>query len=468
MKITTRPLLSLSTFATSLAGALLYARYLTGQFTPDILTVDHPVIAFCTSLIVAGIAWCGLVVVLRTSKVSGKHLTAILLLLGLSLRLMFFESSPVYENDYKRYLWDGAVTAAGENPYRFSPAEVFAAGEPGAQSVPDLTRLAIKSNDANYFTSEINSSKLTTIYPPGAQVVFAVAHVIAPYKAWGLKLVFLMIEALGLIALIAGLRTQGLDPLWSATYWLNPIVIFTTYNGVHMDVLLVAPLLGALFFVGRHPFRAALLLGIASSIKIWPLLLAPVLFRGWRHRPIFYIGIAALVGSLTLLSIAPMLVSASNNSGLAAYSANWTNSSFLFPGIRDGLGLLIENSDRVARYVVAALLTGFSLWLGFATPRDTKTLPIHLMWLAATFIFLSPTGYPWYFIWFLMFLPFTLHHWSSRGLTLLTIGAAVYFARFKIGEAGHYDIYVKLLLPFEFGIPLLVLGWDRFKVKRHA
>ena len=468
MKTTTRPILSLCAFAILLAGALLYARHLTGDFAPDTFTGDHPVIAFCIALITAGVAWCGLLAILRTSKISGKHLTAVLLLLGLSLRLMFFGSTPVYENDYKRYLWDGAVTAAGENPYRFSPSEVFAAGEPGAQSVPDLTRLAIKSNEANYFASEINSSKLTTIYPPAAQVVFAAAHVIAPYKAWGLKLVFLMIEALGLIALIAGLRARGLDPLWSAAYWLNPIVVFTTYNGVHMDVLLVAPLLGALLFVGRHPFRAALLLGVASSIKIWPLLLAPILFRDWRHRPIHYVTIAALVGSLALLSIVPMLISANNNSGLAAYSANWTNSSFLFPGIRDGLGLLIENSDRVARYVVAALLTGISLWLGFVKPQDTKTLPIHLMWLAAIFIFLSPTGYPWYFIWFLMFLPFALYHWSSRGLTLLTIGAAVYFARFKIGEAGHYDIYARFLLPLEFGIPLLVLGWDGLKAKRHA
>jgi len=370
---------------------------------------------------------------------------------------MFFNSTPVYENDFKRYLWDGSVTASGENPYRFSPDEIFKAGEPGASSIPDLATLAIRSNEADYLAAQINSPTLTTIYPPAAQGVFAAAYFIAPYKSWGLKLVFLLIEIAGGLALLAG-----------------------TYNGVHMDVLLVAPILAAILWVGRHPFRAAVLLALAGSIKIWPLLLAPVLFRGWRHRPAIYIGVATLVATLTLASLAPMLLpliaehlasgdlSSKPSSGLAAYSTNWTNSSFIYPGIRDAIGLLFENSDRLARYAIAIILTGLSLWLGFIKPQDKSKIPLHLLTLSAAFVLLSPTGYPWYFIWFLMFLPFVIDHWSARGLALLTVGAAAYFVRFQLGEAGHYYIYEKVLLPLEFGIPLLVLAWDGLKAKRHA
>lgn len=451
-----------------LAGALFTIRMITPAFKSGLLTVDHPVIALCSALTIAALAWFALIITLRKIEVSGKSALALFLLLGLGLRLMFFGSTPVYENDYKRYLWDGSVVASGENPYRFSPAEVFEASEIGAQSVPDLTRLALRSNEADYITSQINSPKLTTIYPPAAQAVFTAAYWIAPYKLWGLKLVFLIVELLGLVALIAGLRERGLPLLWSAAYWLNPVIIFTTYNGIHMDVLLVAPLMAAVLWVGRHPVRAAVMLSLAAAIKIWPLLLAPVLFRGWRHRPALYGGIALLVGALTLASLTPMLLSLNSDSGLAAYSANWTNSSFLFPGLRDGLSLIVESPDRVARYVVALILTGVSLWLGFLKPQDSTLIPAHLMGLSAAFVFLSPTGYPWYFIWFLMFLPFALNHWTARGLALLTIGAAAYFARFKIGEAGHYYIYAKFLLPLEFGIPLLVLVWDGLKAKRYA
>lgn len=417
---------------------------------------------------VAGAAWFALIVITRKIEVSGRTLIAFFLLLGLSLRLLFFGSTPVYENDYKRYLWDGSVVASGENPYRFSPAEVFEAGEVGAKSVPDLTRLALRSNEADYFTGEINSPALTTIYPPAAQAIFTTAYWIAPYEKWGLKIVFLMIELLGLAALLTALRARKLPLLWSSAYWLNPVIIFTTYNGLHMDVLLVAPIMAAVLWVGRHPFRAALMLSLAAAIKIWPLLLAPVLFRGWRNRPALYSSIAILIGGLTLASLTPMLLSLGSDSGLAAYSANWTNSSFLFPGLRDGLGLFFENEDRIARYFVAVTLTGLSLWLGFRKPRDSTLIPAHLMLLSAALVFLSPTGYPWYFIWFLMFLPFTVNHWSARGLALLTIGAAAYFARFQIGEAGSYVVYSKVLLPLEFGIPLLVLAWDGLKAKRHV
>ncbi|MEP3653289.1 MAG: glycosyltransferase 87 family protein [Litorimonas sp.] len=465
---TSRPALILCALAILLAGALFVIRWITPEFASGLLTAEHPVILLCLSLIIAGIAWMGLVFTLRKNLFSKRSLLAALLLLGLGLRFLFFGSTPVYENDYKRYLWDGSVVASGENPYRFSPSEVFEAGEVGARSVPDLTRLALRSNDADYITGEINSPKLTTIYPPAAQAVFAVAYWISPYEKWGLKLVFLIIELLGLAAMLAGLRSRNLPMLWSAAYWLNPIIIFTTYNGLHMDVLLIAPLMVAVLWVGRHPVRAALMLSLAAAIKIWPLLLAPVLFRKWRHRPVLYLCIAALIGSLTIASLAPMLLSLHSDSGLAAYSANWTNSSFLFPGLRDGLGLVLDNPDRIARYVVALTLTGLSLWLGFIRTENNSSIPAHLMVLSAAFVLLSPTGYPWYFIWFLMFLPFALNHWSARGLALLTIGAAAYFARFKIGEAGHYDIYAKVLLPLEFGIPLLVLVWDGLKAKRYA
>jgi hypothetical protein len=381
---------------------------------------------------------------------------------------MFFGSTPVYENDYKRYLWDGAVVASGENPYRYSPTEIFEASKPGARSVPDLAKLAVMSNQADYLTAQINSPALTTIYPPAAQAVFTAAYWIAPYKPWGLKLVFLLIEILGLLAILAGLRARNLSALWSVAYWLNPIIIFTTYNGVHMDVLLVAPLMAALLWVGRHPLRAAVMLSVAAAIKIWPLLLAPVLFREWRNRPLIYIGVAALVAALTLASLVPMLLTLKANAGLAAYSTNWTNSSFLFPGLRDTLSLISDDPNRLARYVIAAALTALGLWLGFIKRQEAASIPAHLMLLTAAFVFLSPTGYPWYFIWFFMFLPFTVKHWTTRGLALLTVGAAAYYARFKIGEAGHYDIYSKFLLPLEFGIPLIILAWDGLKEKRYG
>jgi len=160
-----RPNRLLYALAIILAGALCFVRWLTPQLSATVLTAEHPVTALFLGLILAGLAWFLFILIIRKTTLSGKALFGFLLLMGLALRVMFFSSTPVYENDYLRYLWDGSVTASGEDPYRFSPTEVFEAGKAGARSVPDLTRLAIQSNEADYITGDINSPNLTTRLP---------------------------------------------------------------------------------------------------------------------------------------------------------------------------------------------------------------------------------------------------------------------------------------------------------------
>ncbi len=451
-----------------LAGALLSIRFISAGFDPMIETEDHPVMALTGLLILAGTAWFILLLLMRRTQAFPKWGLPVLILGGLILRLGFFGSQPIYENDYKRYLWDGAVTAQGENPYIFTPEEIFDASAPGTASVPDLATLAVLSNEADGLTGEINSPHLTTIYPPFAQAVFASAYWIAPYNPDGLRGVFLIFEMLGFAVLLLALKQFGMPLIWSSLYWLNPIIILTSYNAIHMDVLLTLPLLLAVLTLKARPWIAAIALSAAAAIKLWPLLLAPVLFRSWFKRPALYIGIAALVAVLTSLSLLPMLLSLNDQAGLAAYSANWTNSSFLFPGLREALSFFVDDPNRIARYVIALILVGLSLYLGFSTSRSEKKLPFDLMALSAAFVLLSPTGYPWYFIWFFMFLPFAVQSWMARGLGLLTIGATAYYVRFLLGETDRYEIYETILLPLEFGTALLVLAYDGWKERRYA
>ena len=51
---------------------------------------------------------------------------------------------------------------------------------------------------------------------------------------------------------------------------------------------------------------------------------------------------------------------------------------------------------------------------------------------------------------------------------MLTIGASAYYIRFWLGEIEQYDVYTNILLPIEFGIPLLVLIWDKWKVRTNV
>lgn len=458
--------------AICLAGALVSVRFIATEFSPLLDTLQHPVSLLISLLLIAGVAWFGFVICLQKNigkLASGQPwIFPALLLLGVLLRLSFFDSQAIYENDYKRYLWDGAVTATGGNPYQYSPTEILEASKPGAASVPELATLAVMSNEAGGFAAQINSPDLTTIYPPVAQVVFIGAYYISPFDPNGLRGVFLILELLGLGALILALKRFNKPIIWSSAYWLNPIIILTSYNAIHMDVLLLLPLCLALLWIKNRPYLSAIALSLAAAIKIWPLLLAPILFRGWFENRLKYLSIAYVVAILTGLSMLPMLLSLHEHAGLAAYSAHWTNSSFLFPVIRDGLGFFIEDPDRLTRFGIAFILLNMSLILGFSKMPKEDRLPFDLMAVAAAFVLLSPTGYPWYFIWFYIFLPFVIKSWMTQGLALLTIGASAYYIRFYLGEADKYDIYTKILLPLEFGIPLLLLAWGAWKVKRNV
>jgi alpha-1,6-mannosyltransferase len=48
-----------------------------------------------------------------------------ILIVGAAMRLLALPSTPILEDDFYRYLWDGAVTATSINPYRYAPGNVI-------------------------------------------------------------------------------------------------------------------------------------------------------------------------------------------------------------------------------------------------------------------------------------------------------------------------------------------------------
>ena len=77
-----------------------------------------------------------------------------IVVVAIGLRLICLARTPELSTDVWRYLWDGRVANAGTNPYRYPP------------DAPQLRYL----RDANW--QGINHKSISTIYPPGAQVMF--------------------------------------------------------------------------------------------------------------------------------------------------------------------------------------------------------------------------------------------------------------------------------------------------------
>ena len=349
------------------------------------------------------------------------------------------------------------VTAEGYNPYEYPP-DVFLRVSPQApQEIRDLQ--ALSAGPGKGITTRINNPWLTTIYPPVAMAVFTLSAKIAPVNLDGLRLLYLVIEGLGLFLLIKALQAFDRHPFWSLLYWLNPLIIYSVYNVAHMDIIMFPFLMASLIVIKTRPFWSAIFIGLAGAVKFWPLLLAPVLLRHYRSRPFIFVSAGALSGLVCLVFVLPMLLSLNENSGLIAYSNSWVRSSFIYPYLQSLLNVF---GDQAGRIVVASFLTVLSFYLALKPRIDVENLPVVLMCLTLCLYLISPTGYPWYLLWVMPFFAFL----PLYGLGLLTLTVALYYVRYALAEREIYEVYTNILVPIQFGIPILVLGLESLYHRR--
>lgn len=460
------PLFGLYIGVALIGAALIVIRFLAFDFRPGTNTQQHPYNLFAGLLMGAGIVWMFFIPVLK--RLSSNELSHRLLfgLLGISLlyRSLFFGSITIYEDDWNRYLWDGYMVSQGENPFAHSPQNILT-----EDTDPAFRELRQVSEDNDRFLHKINNPNLSTIYPPAAQGAFGLAALIDPFNLDALRLVFLLSEALTLFLLIKTLPLYGRSPFWVLLYAFCPLLIYSGFNASHMDILLPPFLIGALWAVKQKPFIAGGLLAGAAAVKMWPLILAPALFLNWRRRPIIYLGIALTVAVLSAIAFWPMYQALGKTSGLQAYAQAWERSSFIFPRLQDWLLSDTQNPDRVARYIVAGLVTVAAIAVGFwpmkkQSDDKANSIPARALFVTLVLYFLSPTGFPWYLIWALPFLPFA----PLYGVALLCALVPLYYVRYALGEQNNYGFYVHVLIPIQFGIPLAILLLEYNKPRMSA
>jgi alpha-1,6-mannosyltransferase len=195
---------------------------------------------FVAAYAAAAVAW----LVLRNASLRLRWV----LLIAIALRLPLFFSDPQLSGDVYRYLWDGKVLAHGINPYLYPPNDA---------------RLASLREP---WHGRINHPELRTIYPPHAQLLFALVHRL---EWWRLLIVC------GDLAAIVLLRRHGL------AYATFPLLLFEgTWSG-HIDALAAALLATS----------SGIATGLAIGLKIIPIAALPALVA--RHRMRFAIAAAA-------------------------------------------------------------------------------------------------------------------------------------------------------------------------------
>ena len=329
--------------------------------------------------------------------------------LGTVFRLVMLHTPIVLSSDPYRYLWDGRVQMAGINPYLHAP-------EAGAL-VP------LRDPDIH---PRINRPWAPTIYPPGAQLLFAALAWIAPDRLWTLRLLVTLCELATMVLLLALLRRLGVPEGRVAVYAWAPLPIFEFAQAGHIDAALIPLALGALLArIRGRPALAGALLGGATLVKLYPAILLPVLWQRKALRlPLAFLATMAL-GYLPY-----------------AWGIGWKVAGFLptyFARFEDfnvglralltqGIGLRGDLARQVVMGILAAVLAAVLLAIARRRAETPGGLAAACGAAVGAYLLLIPaTMHPWYVVWlvpFLVVLPGAGWWYLSAAVALSYVGYA--------------------------------------------
>ncbi len=388
-------------------------------------------------------AMSGMAYLLALAKIGwlrNRWLCIWILGIGLIARLLMFLTPPILEDDHYRYLWDGAVLASGFNPYQFAP-EAFI--EPSDAVIP--LKLKGLAKEAEAILPHVNHPDLRTIYPPLVQGAFALAHKLSPWRLWAWRVVLLVIDVATLMLLFYVLHTFNFPMKGLVVYWWNPLLIKEVYNSGHMDILLFPFLLAAFLFTSRQRYMLASgVLGIASGIKIWPALLLPIVLRPlWCQTQRMFLGLFVFTAIFGILFF-PMVYSGFGEfSGLSAYASYWQMNDALYMALFWGIRQVatISNDPIFIHLLARSAVVCFLVVVIFFTIRkahvDDTELAGRFLLPTAVLFFLSPTQFPWYFLWLLPFLALRI----NLSLLLLTALLPIYYMRCYFEARQETDVF---------------------------
>jgi hypothetical protein len=204
------------------------------------------------------------------------------------------------------------------------------------------------------------------------------------------------------VLLVALLRALGRSPLSALIYLWSPLVIFETAHSAHVDGLVLPFLAGA--WLARLKGRDALtgfLLGAATALKLYPVVLLPVLWRmrdpDGRFRPAYSTPLAFLAGFL--LPYFPYL---SAGSRVIGYLPNYFKEQFN-PGLAYFIGQWVKKAGGMPEQLIfilfLAALVGIYVASVLRKNVDGESAIRRCIWPIGAFTLLTQNLFPWYMLW---------------------------------------------------------------------
>ncbi len=358
-------------------------------------------------------------IVLRSTMTTSRLTLWIIVIFAVLFRLMLLPTKPTLSDDMFRYVWDGRVQAHGISPYRYPP------------NAPEL--IDLRRGDSAVWAN-INRQSSVTVYPPGAQLAYAVIWRIVGDSVTGFKAMFVIAELIGGTWLLMKLlRFLNQPPERILIYLWSPLLLFEVAHAGHVDGLML-PLL-ILAFYARVTDRYGLLgvsLGLAASLKLFPALLLfallplprPFAWRGLRNA------FKAIGGFVAVLAIGYLVYAVQGTSPigfLPQYFDENFNLGLAYPLFQVAQQMNVPGSTlvNVITFGGLAILSIIFVLRPAATGRDAL---IRCVWLIGWFTLTTQNLFAWYLLWLLPLIVVLVEPGRFFGLKFAPMSAWLIFS----------------------------------------
>ena len=167
-----------------------------------------------------------------------RQRTTLIVIFGFSVifNMLLLPSRPTLSDDMYRYVWDGRVQASGIKLIRY------------ASNAPELASLRDP-----IIWAHMNRPKAITVYPPGAELLFAFLWRIAPDSILIFKIIMLGCELLCGGLLVVLLKRLGERPERVLIFLWSSALIFEIAHSAHIDAIYLPLIVGALLLRATAP-----------------------------------------------------------------------------------------------------------------------------------------------------------------------------------------------------------------------
>jgi len=320
---------------------------------------------------------------LRVKEMSGREIAA-LFVLAIAMQSFLIFTPPTLSDDMYRYVWNGRVQAQGISPYEYPP------------NAPELAHL----RDPVIYP-HINRKSAVTVYPPAAETAYALLWRVWPDSVRWFQMAMAGGGLLAGVLLLGVLAELGQSPARLLIYLWSPLLAFETAHAAHVDGLVLPLLVGAWWArLQQRDGLVGILLGLATAVKLYPILLLPALWRPrdrrgrWQMPLAFAATLAACYAPYVLRS----------GPGVIGYLPNYFHERFnmglaglLIPGFT-ALGFDPDRGVLLLLLLVLGLIALVHVW---RPPAGAAAAVRRCLWPIGAFTLLTQNLFPWYMLWLL-------------------------------------------------------------------